>query len=89
MERCVPRGERRKRHEHEFTLTRYTDLRAEAVDGGGTNRYTNAVAIRPNISPTIAEKKADRENNAEENLHKRAVVEACGEAQSTFVLLSA
>jgi|TARA_Y100000031_G_scaffold108748_1_gene119641 hypothetical protein len=28
---------------------------ADAVDGGGTNRYTNAVAIRPNVSPTIAD----------------------------------
>ena len=28
---------------------------ADAVDGGGTNRYTNAVAIRPNTSPTIAD----------------------------------
>ena len=30
-------------------------------------------------------KKVDRKNNAKEYLHKRAVVEACGEAQSTFV----
>jgi len=28
---------------------------ADAVDGGGTNRYINTVAIRPNTSPTIAD----------------------------------
>ena len=30
-------------------------LFADAVDGGGTNRYTNTVAISPNVSPTIAD----------------------------------